>query len=316
MFWNLIKCSRKDPTSIQREHVSNGEWYNYFQTLLNREHVQHDDEWTSPCREIESDRLNSDITEREITQALSNLRIRKSPGPNGISSDLLKYTSTVITPYLVKLFNEVLTTGVVPDSWGESIIVPNHEKGSRSDPNNYRGISLINSISKAFMHVLNSRLYLLCEENSVMDESQAGFRHNYSTIDHIFTLVSVVQKYLSKTRGRLYCVFIDFFKAFDSVQHQILWNSLQNNSINGRLLTVLQSLYSKLKSCIRFDQELSDYFPCTVGTRQGCGASALLFCLVINDLVNHLKTLLTKVFSYQKKHVTYTHLCMQTIYLA
>ena len=279
MFWNLIKSSRKDPTSIQREHVSNGEWYNYFQTLLNRKDVQHDDERTSPCREIESDCLNSDITEREITQALSNLRIRKSPGPDGISSDLLKYTSTAIIPYLVKLFNEVFTNGIVPDLWGESIIVPIHKKGSRSrsDPNNYRGISLINSISKVFMHVLNKRLYLWCEKNSVIDESQAGFRRSYSTIDHIFTLVSVVKKYLSKTRGRLYCVFIDFSKAFDSVQHQILWNSLQNKSINGRFLTVLQSLYSKLKSCIRFDQGLSDYFPFTVGTRQGCVASPLLF---------------------------------------
>ena len=112
-----------------------------FQTLLNRRDVQHDDEWTSPCRKTESDCLNSDITEREITQALSNLRIRKSPSPDGISSDLLKYTSTAIIPYLVKLFNEVFTTGIVPESWGENIIVPIHKKGSRSDPNNYRGIS-------------------------------------------------------------------------------------------------------------------------------------------------------------------------------
>ena len=108
--------------------------------------------------------------------------------------------------------------------------------------------SLINSISKVFMHVLNNRFYLWCEENSVIDESQAGFRRSYSTIDHIFTLVSVVQKYLSKTRGRLYCVFIDFSKALDSVQHQILWNSLQNKSINGRFLTVLCSTITLLKT--------------------------------------------------------------------
>ena len=74
MFSKLLVCP---PTNLT---VTIGEWYNYFQTLLNRKDIQHDDEWTSPCREIESDCLNSDITEREITQALSNLRIRKSLG--------------------------------------------------------------------------------------------------------------------------------------------------------------------------------------------------------------------------------------------
>ena len=61
---------------------------------------------------------------RDASHAL--LAIRKSPDPDGISSDLLKYTSTAIIPYLIKLFNEVFLTGIVPDSWGESIIVPIH----------------------------------------------------------------------------------------------------------------------------------------------------------------------------------------------
>ena len=142
---------------------------------------------------------------------------------------------------------------------------------------------------KVFTFILNNRLSVWCEENQVIDESQAGFRKQYSTIDNIFTLTSVVQKYLSRPGGRFYCIFIDFSKAFDSIQHELLWNTLRRKSISGRFLKVLQSLYKNLKACIRVDDGLSNFFNCNVGTRQGCLISPLIFCLFINDLVDYMK---------------------------
>ena len=78
------------------------------------------------------------------------------------------------------------------------------------------------------MTVLTSRLTQWCEvtqwckEHNIIDESQDGFRRGYSTIDNIFTLQSIAQKYLSNSGGRFYCLFIDFSKAFDRIQHFIV----------------------------------------------------------------------------------------------
>ena len=122
-----------------------------------------------------------------------------------------------------------------------------------------------------------------CDDFNIIDESQAGFRKNYSTMYNIFVLMSLVHKYLCKARDRLYCIFIDFSKALDSIRHDKLWEALQRNGINGKFLEVLKPMYSKLKSCVKIGDILTQYFDCTIGTRQGCVGSLKCFSLFIND---------------------------------
>ena len=104
-----------------------------------------------------------------------------------------------------------------------------HKKGPRDDPDNFRRISLIIVISKLFTLVLTARFNNWCEEQSIIDEAQAGFRHYYSAIDNIFTLQSIAQKYISKPGCRFYCLYKDFSKAFDRIQHKKLFHSLAHN---------------------------------------------------------------------------------------
>lgn len=97
------------------------------------------------------------------------------------------------------------------------------KSGSTQDRNNFRGIALINTVYEIFSSILNKRLYSWAEENDKLDEAQAGIRAGYSAVDNIFSLSSVLQKYLSKRGGRFYCLYVDFQKAFDKVeQEQIL----------------------------------------------------------------------------------------------
>ena len=157
------------------------------------------------------------------------------------------------------------------------------------DPNNFRGISLMDSLCKIFMNILSIRLTKWSDEFNVIDEAQAGLRKKYSTTDNCFTLMALTQKYISKKKGRFYCIFVDFAKAFDSIDHEKLWESFARKNVDGKLLNVLKSAYSKLKSCVKIDGKLSEYFECTVGTRQGCVASPIIFSLFINDLVDYLR---------------------------
>ena len=97
----------------------------------------------------------------------------------------------------------------------------------------------------------------------------------------------MVAKYLTVRRGRFYCIFIDFSKAFDSVHHDLLWDKLIRYGIHGNFLSVLRSMYMSLQSCVNTSVGITDFFYCTIGTRQGCMLSPILFSLFINDLVSY-----------------------------
>ena len=118
-------------------------------------------------------------------------------------------------------------------------------KGSRSDPDNYRGISSISCLGKLFTAVINERLTKFVETNKIIGEEQAGFRSGYSTQDHIFALNTIIDIYLNKLGGKrkLFCAFIDYQKAFDLVDRSSLWSKLLTYNINGRFMKLIFNLY-------------------------------------------------------------------------
>ena len=198
---------------------------------------------------------------------------------------MVKTSSNVLMRYIHTLFNSILKTGQFPDMWCEAIITPLHKKGSRNEEANYRGISLLSCFGKTFTKILNNRLMEWAELYDKLDEGQGAYRRQRSTSDNIFNLYAMTQKYLCKKGGRFYCAFIDFSQAFDSIPHQKLWYRLITEGIHGRILVILRSMYTKLKSCVKTPDGLTELFSCLMGTRQGCMISPLLFILYINILV-------------------------------
>ena len=176
-------------------------------------------------------------------------------------------------PIYCKLFNLILNTGKIPNSWSEGIILPIYEnKGSVSEPSSYRPITiqcntLVSCLGKTFTTILNNRLSQLSDEIELITEVQTGFRKDYGTIDNIFTLYALFSIYQSLGK-KLHCTFVDFSKAFDSISRAALWVKLQNADINGQLLKVMHNLYDNVKSCVRNNQEYSAFFRCDIGVRQ------------------------------------------------
>ena len=184
-------------------------------------------------------------------------------------------------------FNVILDTGIVPESWTIGLLVPIFKKkGNINDPDNYRGITLLSCLGKLFTMVINDRLKFYLEDNKMLGEEQAGFREGYSTLDHIFSLHCILQLAASQ-KQRLYCAFVDYRKAFDSVNRSSLWLKLVKHNIKGKVLTVVQNLYKAAKSCVRHNGKISEYFSCNIGVRQGENLSPLLFAIYLNDLESH-----------------------------
>ena len=158
-----------------------------------------------------------------------------------------------------------------------------------SDPNNFRGVSLIDILNKILTGMMYDRIYKWAEDNSKLNESQSGFRKGYSTIDNLFTLMSLGQKYFSKEGESFYCLFVDFSQAFDRIDHETLINSLIRKGMHGKMLKLLIAMYKNLCSCVKVDnQKCTSYFSCNIGTRQGCKLSTILFILFINDFIDEL----------------------------
>ena len=209
----------------------------------------------------------------------------KKPGVDGITYEFYKHAKDILVVDICTLFNTILSSGKFPKHWADAIISPLHKKGSINDVSNYRGISLLCCLGKIFTKILNNRLILWCELNGKLEDVQGAYRKGRSTVDHIFSLQAIIHKYIRKRGGRFYVVFVDFARAFDSVPHSNLWYHLLKSGIHGKIISVLQSMYCQMRSCVKLFDGITDYFPCTVGTRQGCMISPLLFALYINELV-------------------------------
>ena len=187
-----------------------------------------------------------------------------------------------------KLFNRVLDSGSIPEEWMKGLILPIYKgKGNRDSCDNYRGITLLSCMGKLFTSILNRRLTSFLEKNKLLSENQAGFRGNHSTIDHAFVLKVLVDVFCS-LKQKLFCAFIDYRKAFDSIWRKALWYKLIKEGINGKVFNVIFNMYKNIQSCVLVNRKKSDFFGSFQGVRQGENLSPVLFSLFLNDLEQFL----------------------------
>jgi hypothetical protein len=236
-----------------------------------------------PVDDDRNDFMNRPISKEELLLAFRKLKNRKAAGPDGIISEILKNSSEKVVDFFLKLFNTLFDCGEFPQNWTESIILPLFKKGNVNNPNNYRGICLSNISCKLFSVIINNRLQEWVEENNLTGEQQAGFKKGYSTVDHMFTLLAFVQKQFSLNR-KLYVAFIDFEKAFDSINRNILWPILFKSGVKGKLFDCIKSMYDNVKLRVRCGANVTDFINCSAGVKQGDACSPVLFSIFINEL--------------------------------
>ena len=188
-----------------------------------------------------------------------------------------------IIPYLVKIYIRRYTIVGYTQSHG----VPIHKKGDKNDPNNYRGIMLISAYAKLFSLVLRNRLNSWRENNDKFNEFQFGFRDGRSTSDCIFILHSLIQRVL-KDNAKMYCAFIDYEKASDTVIRDALWFKLTDNGVSSKLTRMLRSSYHKVLAAVKMQSDVSSFFEIALGVKQGEPLSPLWFILFINDIYSDL----------------------------
>ena len=155
-----------------------------------------------------------------------------------------------------------------------------------SDPANYRGIAVSNSLCKIFCSVLNNRLLNFFENHDVIPKNQIGFQRRCRTADHILTLKTIIDKYTHcRPSKHVYTCFVDLKAAFDTVWRDALFFKLLKNEIGGNFLGILIDMYKTVDFCVKLSPSTcTQKFPSNIGVKQGCVLSPALFNLYLSDL--------------------------------
>ena len=199
-------------------------------------------------------------------------------------------------PVYLKLFNAVLSSGTMLQTWCGGLITPIFKSGTKNDASNHRGICISSCLGKLFCSILNQRLLEHVQSLDILHKSQIGFLAINRTADHVLTLRTLIDKYVNCHQTKVYACFVDLTKAFDSVWHDGLLDKLLKINIRGNFYNEIKSLYSNSTSSVRIGNSQTRSFQYARGVRQGCILSPLLFNLYVNDFAFSFNNILSDPF--------------------
>lgn len=243
-----------------------------------------------PVRELCDDPL----TWTEVSCALKATHNGKAAGTDKVPGELLKLTQEEEVPTsdlgktLWNLLEKIWKSARIPKSYNSAMVVPIPKKGDLTDPDNYRGISLISAVLKIISKVVATRLHSIAERDNLLVKEQAGFRTREECVAQATALYEAVIR-RSNIGKATYAVFIDFAKAYDKVPHMGMLRKLKSIGIKGHLFKVIEALYHGPKMCVKIGHSVTQEVNYNCGVRQGCPASPILFDLYINDIFEGIK---------------------------
>ena len=267
----------KDRKPLTTVEVQLKRWTEHFRELLS--HPAPELLPDIPPAEIELPISCEKPTKAEIKKAIMTLRNGKVAGPDGILAEAIKADIETTTSMLYSLFSKIWEKEEVPAQWREGIMIKLPKKGGFRDCNNYRGIMLLSVPGKVLNRIILERVRDAVDPK--LRDQQAGFRRNRSCADQIASLRIIVEQSI-EWNSTLYINFIDFEKAFDSVDREILWKLIRHYGVPDKIISLIQCTYKDLGSKIAHGGQLSESFEVKTGVCQGCLLSPFLFLLVID----------------------------------
>ncbi|XP_063895323.1 LINE-1 retrotransposable element ORF2 protein [Helicoverpa armigera] len=169
---------------------------------------------------------------------------------------------------------------VIPQEWCSSSLVPIFKnKGDVQDCGNYRGIKLMSHTMKVWEKVIEKRV----REESEITQNQFGFMPGRGTMDAIFALRQLCEKY-RRVHRNLHMVFIDLEKAYDRVPREVLWWAMKEKGVPGKYVELVRAMYMQSCTYVRSSAGNTDQFSVAVGLHQGSALSPYLSLLIMDAL--------------------------------
>lgn len=319
LFYKVLKTLRTNKQPTQEIYIKNKNqeiltnkkdimerWREYFKELLG--HQKQNKEENTNETEIENQRgeeKTEEIKMEELINVIKKLKNGKTPGNDKITTEMIKNLGETGREILLQIINKAWKNEKIPEEWGIALIKPIHKKGDKQTCENYRGITLLNTIVKIYEQIINNRLKIILEPQ--LAEPQSGFRPGRNTQDHIFTIKQIIEKKQPQNKN-IYLAFIDLQKAFDTVPREKVWKGLQEKGINNKIIKVIQDLYKNNTNYIINNNMKSEGFKTEMGLRQGGGLSPTLFNVHMDGIIKKSEQKANKLFigyrNLQKVEIT------------
>lgn len=225
---------------------------------------------------------------RSVKKIILSLNKNKAPGIDGIRAIDIKMLCKKIKSVISNLINLCIDTSKYPSILKTGTVRPIHKKGSRSDYNNYRPITILSTIDKIIEKYICKQIYEFYDKNKILTDKQYGFQPKKNTTQLLSAFTDSIHKHLNDKQHVL-VVFIDYSKAFDTLRHDRLLECLHDSGIRGKLLDWCEDYLKDRKYIVKVSDATSDTVRITEGTAQGSVLGPLHFLTYVNSLSNILK---------------------------
>ena len=229
-------------------------------------------------------------TKNEILTTTNSFLTGKASGHDNLPMSVIKRSIDIISEPLTSIVNMSLAHGIVPDKMKIARVIPVYKSGDRAIFSNYRPISVLPSFSKILEKVVYNRIIEFINKLNILCDNQYGFRKNHSTSLASIEFYDKVSSAFD--RGEVAVgIFLDLTKAFDTVNHDILFDKLRHYGIRGVTLDWVKSYFSDRLQYVDFNGNSSSLQKISCGVTKGSILRPLFFILYISDIINASRSL-------------------------